>query len=82
MRLVDADKLPISYDGHTVSVWKNDLDSAPTVDLNVYSHWERGGKTMKDIYCIECGYVLPRKCNDLAESGELKRCPNCGAIMQ
>ena len=31
MRLIDADKLPIKYDGHTVSVWKNDIDNAPTV---------------------------------------------------
>lgn len=32
MRLIDADKLPISFDGHTVSVWKKDLDAAPTVN--------------------------------------------------
>lgn len=32
MRLIDADKLPIKYDGHTVSVWKNDIDAAPTVE--------------------------------------------------
>lgn len=32
MRLIDADKLPISFDGHTVSVWKNDIDNAPTVE--------------------------------------------------
>lgn len=32
MRLVDADELPIKYDGHTVGVWKNDIDNAPEVD--------------------------------------------------
>lgn len=32
MRLIDADALPIKFDGHTVSVWKNDIDNAPTVD--------------------------------------------------
>lgn len=32
MRLIDADALPISFDGHTVSVWKNDLDAAPTIN--------------------------------------------------
>ena len=32
MRLIDADKLPIKYDGHTVSVWQVDLEKAPTVE--------------------------------------------------
>lgn len=32
MRLIDADTLPIKFDGHTVSVWKNDIDNAPTID--------------------------------------------------
>jgi hypothetical protein len=32
MRLIDADALPISFDGHTVSVWKKDLDAAPTIN--------------------------------------------------
>lgn len=32
MRLIDADTLPISFDGHTVGVWKKDLDAAPTVN--------------------------------------------------
>ena len=32
MRLIDADALPITFDGHTVSVWKNDIDVAPTVN--------------------------------------------------
>lgn len=32
MRLIDADALPIKFDGHTVAVWKNDIDNAPTVD--------------------------------------------------
>ncbi len=32
MRLIDADALPIKFDGHTVGVWKNDLDAAPTIN--------------------------------------------------
>lgn len=32
MRLIDADALPISFDGHTISVWKKDLDAAPTIN--------------------------------------------------
>lgn len=32
MRLIDADALPVSFDGHTVSVWKKDLDAAPTIN--------------------------------------------------
>ena len=32
MRLIDADALPISFDGHTISVWKRDLDAAPTIN--------------------------------------------------
>lgn len=31
MRLIDADTLPVKFDGHTISVWKNDLDAAPTI---------------------------------------------------
>lgn len=51
MRLVDADKLKISYDGHFVGVAKNDLDNAPTVvadiaivqkaDEQKHGHWIR-----------------------------------------
>jgi len=42
MRLVDANKLPVKFDGHTVGVWKNDLDSAPTVKAKILfsAHWE------------------------------------------
>lgn len=32
MRPIDADALPISFDGHSVSVWKVDIDNAPTLD--------------------------------------------------
>jgi DNA-directed RNA polymerase subunit RPC12/RpoP len=59
------------------------LHGCPTIDAEpvVHSHWEEGGKTLKDLYCIECGYILPRKCNSLAEEGAFLRCPNCGAHM-
>jgi hypothetical protein len=32
MRLIDADTLPISFDGHTIGVWKKDLDAALTIN--------------------------------------------------
>ena len=32
MRIIDADALPVSFDGHVVSIWKKDLDNAPTID--------------------------------------------------
>jgi hypothetical protein len=42
VRLVDANTLPIKFDGHTFSVWKCDLDAAPTVDAVpvVHSRWK------------------------------------------
>lgn len=69
--------------GKEVLIGAVDMISIPSVDAVevVFSHWEAGGKTMKDIYCIECGYVLPKKCKEFAESGDFKHCPNCGAKM-
>lgn len=32
MRVIDADALPVKFDGHIFAVWKCDLDAAPTVD--------------------------------------------------
>lgn len=32
MRLIDADALPIKFDGHTVGVWKINLEAAPTIN--------------------------------------------------
>lgn len=47
MRLVDADALPIKFDGHTVGVWKNDLEKAPTIDA------------VPVVRCGECKYSNP-----------------------
>ena len=69
MRLIDADALPISFDGHTVSVWKKDLDAAPTI--NQYE-WISVEDRLPDelfmavlIYCpdkdnIYCAYLNAR----------------------
>lgn len=76
MRLIDADALPIKFDGHIVSVWKNDIDNAPTVDAEPvrHGHWE---KTITWwIYCSVCGSEPPNECNC-----PTPYCPNCGAKM-
>lgn len=89
MRLIDADKLKISYDGHFVGVAKNDLDNAPTVEaeLIIHAHWESdttfdGFKVWK---CSNCAC----KFNDISTNWGLspatydygKRCGHCGAVM-
>lgn len=77
MRLVDADKLKISYDGHFVGVAKNDLDNAPTVEAQpvIHGHWITTGY-WEDVpinKCSVCG----------VERRGIKRnyCANCGAKM-
>lgn len=53
MRLIDADKLPISFDGHTVSVWKNDIDNAPTIEAIPIEWLKKCG----DSYILCCTIV-------------------------
>jgi len=94
MRLIDADKLKISYDGHFVGVAKNDLDNAPTVEVEpiVHAHWV----TMSDadgLYycCSNCGEDLPRYYTErptwdnpfpnMESIDKTPRCPYCGAKM-
>lgn len=84
MRPIDADALPISFDGNTVSVRKIDLENAPTLDVAqvVYACWEDGpgysAEILRDWYmyntyiCSNCREEEKRKSN---------YCPNCGAIM-
>lgn len=61
MRLIDADALPVSFDGHTVSVWKKDLDAAPTINpyewINI-----KDDKPKKNDYYL-CWYMTS-KCGD------------------
>ncbi len=74
MRLVDADKLKISYDGHFVGVAKNDLDNAPTVEAEpiVHGYWECTGSCQVCSVCGEEQYG--------ADTGRYF-CQNCGAKM-
>ena len=80
MRLIDADKLKISYDGHFVGVAKNDLDNAPTVEAEPvkHGHWVES----------EEGYFSCSNCHndamvELYENSQKLTpfCPNCGAVM-
>lgn len=80
MRLIDADKLKISYDGHFVGVAKNDLDNAPTVEAKpvIHAHWVES----------EEGYFSCSNCHndamvELYENSQKLTtfCPYCGAIM-
>lgn len=78
MRLIDADKLKISYDGHFVGVAKNDLDNAPTVEAEpiTYGHWRKVNPMVDTVECSECGYQL------LSEELETPHCAWCGAKMK
>ena len=55
MRLIDADELPIKYDGHTVSVWKNDINNSPTIDA-ISVEWLKKHKysNVVDLWEKEC----------------------------
>ena len=85
MRLIDADALPIKFDGHTVGVWKNDLDAAPTIDAApvVHGRWILLGKNEHDYEtsveekCSLCGRYVYRYDTELQDN----YCPNCGAKM-
>lgn len=77
MRLVDADKLKVSYDGHFVGVAKNDLDNAPTVEAEPvrHGHWQHINPLVDTIECSVCGYELP------SEELATPHCAWCGAKM-
>jgi len=72
MRLIDADKLKISYDGHFVGVAKNDLDNAPTVEAEpiIHGHWVE--TIYGDFMCSHCHMV---------NCAEGNFCSWCGAKM-
>ena len=72
MRLIDADKLKISYDGHFVGVAKNDLDNAPTVEAKplVRGYWKRFKNCQ---VCSVCEHGQDRV------DTSMHFCPNCGA---
>ena len=61
MRLIDADVLPISFDGHTISVWKKDLDAAPTV--NPYE-WISVEDRLPDMDCLPMYCIVAAKVGD------------------
>ena len=81
-RLIDANALPIKFDGHTVSVWKCDLDVAPTVDTVevVHGRWIMGVDEGDYEYgtCSVCGY---NEYNAFGCCLPHNYCPNCGAKM-
>lgn len=57
MRLIDADALPIKFDGHIVSVWKNDIDNAPTVDaVPVVRCKDCKHSCHKNVYGVDCTF--------------------------
>lgn len=80
MRLIDADALPIKFDGHIVAVWKNDIDNAPTVDavLVRHGHWETDERYPWRGVCSECHMYITY---DADSNAEMNYCPNCGAKM-
>ena len=75
MRLIDADKLKISYDGHFVGVAKNDLDNAPTVEAQpiIHAHWEDFSAVCDGAVCCSNCHIGTIKTYDF--------CPHCGAVM-
>ena len=80
MRLIDTDKLKISYDGHFVGVAKNDIDNAPTVEAEPikHAHWIKGGYTFVGVHKVD-EYICSRCDYHTLEAGNY--CGNCGAIM-
>ena len=94
MRLIDADKLEISYDGHFVGVAKNDLDNAPTVEAEpiIHAHWVKMSDADGFYYCCSnCGEDLPRyyiekptydkPFPNMESIDKTLRCHYCGAKM-
>ena len=84
MRPIDADALPIKFDGHSVSVWKIDLENAPTLDVApvVHARWEEGNgewfEMLRDWY-LRPTYI----CSNCRKEEKRKTpyCPNCGSLM-
>ena len=83
VRLVDANTLPIKFDGHTFSVWKCDLDAAPTIDAIpvVHGRWH-------DVYLVAPTIAIGTcsHCNEKSYMNSnfpylAKYCPNCDAKM-
>ena len=81
MRLIDADALPIKFDGHIVAVWKNDLDNAPTIDPVKHGHWIYTGIRGRypTCQCSVCGAYENADWAMIQEGANY--CPHCGAKM-
>lgn len=77
MRLIDADKLKISYDGHFIGVAKNDLDNAPTIDAEpiIHGHW------ILDKYDNACCSNCHREYSGKESYYKVSFCAYCGAKM-
>lgn len=83
MRPIDADALPIKFDGHTVSVWKIDLENAPTLDVAPVIHG-RWLETDHGDACSVCGHGLVAHFANADIHIQLSHCNyclNCGAKM-
>ena len=82
MRLIDADALPVTFDGHIVSVWKCDLNAAPTIDAApvVHGEWKVWSDDRNAYDCSVCGttFVLYE---GTPTDNDWNYCPNCGARM-
>ena len=83
MRIIDADALPVSFDGHIVSIWKKDLDNAPTIDpedLRPKGEWitptKIDGRSFNIPHCSVCEGV------PCGVDENTRYCPNCGAKME
>jgi hypothetical protein len=73
MRPIDADTLPVKYDGRDFTVTKADIDVAPTIDLARRGHWVYDCLGIQR--CSACGAATY-----FGESVYLY-CYNCGAKM-
>ena len=94
-RLIDANALPIKFDGHTVSVWKCDIDAATTVDAVevVHGRWEDGICSNCKKEALSTSWDEPIYDYDWEENLRYSYtethtehiltdyCPNCGAKM-
>lgn len=76
-RLIDVDRLPIKYDGHTVSVWKCDIDNAPTVEaipIEWIKKWcnEHNRKSLEERLLKRYGVITMLE--DWEKENEIDRC--------
>ena len=86
---IDADTLPVIWEGRFVGVAKNDLDKAPTLDVrpNIHAHWivtlidEGQPDGGVDATCSNCGHMIWDWEDERVVKVENRFCPYCGAEM-